>query len=603
MSRAIRSVAFLLLGVVGGAGVTYWTSGARHGAGSAVVEQQAAGARPATVWTCSMHPQIRMDHKDICPLCGMDLTPVEPEGGMEGEDFALHLTLSDHARRMASVATAEVRPRELFKEIRTVGKVELDETRVAHIAAWIDGRVDEVFADFPGTPVRRGEHLVSIYSPELLSTQEEFLAAHRREQDVRGLGAVELGGSLAAASRRRLRLWGITDAQLDELLRTGKAQDRLVVYAPIGGTVIQKNIRVGQYVKTGDLLYTIADLSRVWLVLDVYESELSWVRPGQAVEVTLESQPHRPVVGRVAFIEPVLTEAKRTVQVRVILDNPAGSFKPGMYAQALLRIAILADGTPASTGLDGKYVCPMHPYEISDGPGKCRQCGMPLERVAGGGGPGTGGTGPGPAAPRVPAGATVPTLPLAVPAEAVLTTGRRQLVYVEQEPGKYRLVEPKLGPRAGDYYPVLEGLQQGDRVVARGNFLMDSQFQVTGRSSLLYPQQDAGPESPEPASPEPSAFTAKEQASLDKLAPEDREAAMSQRICPVTGAKLGSMGKPYKMTIEGRTLFLCCKGCEGKVKEDPAAAFQKIEAVQDHRAASPEEARPKRDPPSPVPRH
>ena len=330
--------------------------------------------------------------------------------------------------------------------------------------------------------------------------------------------------------------------------------------------MIEKNIRPGQYVKEGDALYTIADLSRVWLVLEVYESELSWVRVGQSVQVTMESDPHQPLTGTVAFVEPVLTNASRTVRVRVIVENQDSRLKPGMYAQALMRVPILPGGQPAPTGLEGKYVCPMHPYEVSDQPDLCQQCKMPLELVP---------QGPEVAAPSQASAEFTSSAPsasasvgdprqsskvLAVPAEAVLTTGQRQLVYVEKEPGKYQLVEPKLGPRAGDYYPVLSGLSEGDRVVTRGNFLLDSQYQITGRASLLYPGGSTG----EFAGPDPATgFTPKEQANLDQLPATDRALAAAQKICPITGARLGSMGKPYRMEVNGQPLFLCCQGCAG----------------------------------------
>ncbi|NLX95677.1 MAG: HlyD family efflux transporter periplasmic adaptor subunit [Rhodopirellula sp.] len=560
--RKIRTFATLALGLglaLGAAATWFFTE--KNTAGSAGSQATpVAGAEKPQVWTCSMHPQIRMDHFDLCPLCGMDLTPVEEDTG--GDQPATQLKLSEQARMMARVATAELKRHKLFKDLRTVGRVELDETRVSKIAAWIDGRADEVYADFPGTPVRKGEHLVSIYSPELVSAQEEFLTAHRREQELRQSGRQVLTVSLSAAARKRLQLWGITDAQLDELARTGKSQTQMTVYAPIGGTIIEKYVREGEYVKQGDPLYDIADLSHVWLVLEVYESELSWVKPGQPVEVILESQPNGRLAGVVGFIEPLLNKTTRTVQVRVVLENPAGQLKPGMYAEALLRTAILPDGTPASSGLEGKYVCPMHPYVVSDQPGDCGVCNMPLERV-----------------PGERSGAEEHPHVLALPAEAVLTTGRRQLVYVEVEPGIYRLVEPKLGPRAGDWFPVVSGLKEGDRVVVRGNFLIDSQFQVTGKPSLLYPHGSMGGTGHEghgapPAKPkEPDA---KMLANLDKLPPEDREAAKAQKTCPVTDALLGSMGKPYKMMVGNRAVFLCCKGCEGKVKKEPDAVLKKL---------------------------
>jgi Cu(I)/Ag(I) efflux system membrane fusion protein len=408
----------------------------------------------------------------------MDLVPVSAaaSAGQGGVGDAAHLKLGEHARLMATLATVPIEERELHKEIRTVGKVELDETRVRHITARVAGRVDEVHANFPGIVVKEGDHLVRIYSPDLFATQEELLLSRRREKEPPTAGGASLDQGLAASARERLRLWGLTDEQLDELVRTGKRQTHVTVFAPLGGTVIKKDIREGQYMEPGDSLYTIADLTHVWLVIEVYESEIAWVRFGQPVEVTLESEPARSFGGSVAFIEPVLNESTRTIRVRVVLRNEESRFKPGMYAQALLRIGILPGGKPAPTGLEGKYACPMHPYVVSDAAGKCSVCGMPLELVPG---------------DPIPVGTAAARM-LAVPAEAVLTTGRRSLVYLEVEPGTYRLVEPKLGPRAGDYYPIVEGLEKGQRVVTRGNFLLDSQFQITGKPSLLYPEGIAG---------------------------------------------------------------------------------------------------------------
>jgi Cu(I)/Ag(I) efflux system membrane fusion protein len=441
-------------------------------------DSSSAAAPAGSVWTCSMHPQIRMSRPGRCPICGMDLVPVRTEGatGTGGVGSSTHLTLSEHAKLMASVATVAVEERELQKEIRTVGKVELDETRVRNISARVAGRIDEVYANFPGIVVKVGDHLVRIYSPDLFATQQELLLSLRREKEPAAAAGPNLDQSLAASARERLRLWGLTEEQLDALVRTGKPQTYVTVYAPLGGTVIQKEIREGQYVEPGASLYTIADLTHVWLIIDVYESEISWVRFGQSVQVTLESEPARSFGGTVAFIEPVLNESTRTIRVRVVLRNEEGRFKPGMYAQALLRIGILPGGKPAPTGLEGRYACPMHPNVVADGPGDCTVCGMPLEKVPGEPAP------EGSGAPRT----------LAVPVEAVLTTGRRSLVYVEVKAGQYQLVEPKLGPRAGDYYPVIEGLEKGQRVVTRGSFLIDSQFQISGMPSLLYPEGISG---------------------------------------------------------------------------------------------------------------
>ena len=430
---------------------------------------QPSAAHEARTWTCSMHPQIRLDHPGICPICGMNLVPVEMEqaGGTAAAGSGT-VVLGPHAQVMARVETAAVTSRLLFHELRTVGKVELDETSVAYLTAWIDGRVDRVFADFPGTVVAKGDHLVSIYSPDLLTTQDELLIALRAERATGSAG----GGPITASARRRLELWGIQPEQIQALIERGESLTHLTVYAPIGGTVVEKQVRAGQYVKTGDALYTIADLGRVWVVVEVYERELAWVRFGQPVELALESAPETPLAGAVGFVEPVLTEATRTVRVRVVLKNEGGLLKPGMFVAATIRVPVQPDGTPGPTGLEGKYACPMHPYVVSDASGDCPVCGMPLTKV-----PGSQGE---------------PTPVLAIPTDAVLTTGRRQLVYVEDAPGVYRQVEPALGPRAGAWYPVLGGLQPGQRVVTRGNFLLDSQAQIRGKPSLLYPEGIVG---------------------------------------------------------------------------------------------------------------
>ncbi len=388
--------------------------------------------------------------------------------------------------RRAGVETELVAYRELFKEVRTVGKIDYNERRVAYITARIDGRVDRLYADFTGLHVKPGDHLVEIYSPDLVSTAQNLLDAPR-ESDKQ-------------LARDRLRLWGLTPEQIKEIERSGEVPVHLTVYAPLGGTVIEKAVRTGQYVKQGDLLYRTADLDPVWLYLDVYEYDLGWVRYGQKVEVTVEAFPGETFRGTVVFIDPFLDDKTRTIKVRVNLPNPERKLKPAMYASASIRVRLRADGGPEPTGLEGKYVCPMHPEVVRDGPGSCPVCGMALERVPDGGPKAAAGheghgheghEGHAHDAPP-PDGSNV----LAVRASAVLDTGRRQVAYRQNGEGNYELVELKLGPRAEAeesgkrvaYFPVLAGLSPGDRVAVRGGFLLDSQAQIEGRPSLLYPE-------------------------------------------------------------------------------------------------------------------
>jgi membrane fusion protein, copper/silver efflux system len=545
---------------------TAWYAGVFGGSGSST------GAADGRIWTCSMHPQIRVNNPGQCPICGMALIPIDPRGGTGSASSAAdHLKLSDHAAAMARIATTKIEPRVLFYDVRTVGKIAFDETRMAQIASRVNGRVEQVFADFTGTVVKKDDHLVDIYSPDLVATQEEFLLATRRAQDQAGTIS---SAPLVAAARRRLSLWGVTEAQLDAIARSGQAQTLLTVYSPIGGTVVEKMVRPGQYVKEGDTLHTIADLSHVWLVVEIYETDLPWVRFGQTVQVRLEADPGATFSGQVGFVEPVLDETTRTVRVRVILKNEAGKLKPGMFAQALIQVAVMPDGNPAPTGLEGKFVCPMHPYVVRDVAGKCPVCEMPLEKI-----------------PGEPVPTPSPPHVLAVPAEAVLTTGRRRLVYVDRGSAGYQLLEPHLGPRAGDFYPVLHGLKAGDSVVTRGNFLLDSQFQIAGKPSLLYPEGMAGGGhaghshgAATPAVKGPDADARFIETNLGKLLPEDRAAALKQKNCPVTGEPLGSMGVPIKIDVEGRTVFLCCAGCTTEARKNPQEILKKLSPAAPHSA-------------------
>ncbi len=444
---------------------------------SPVAGEQAAANE---VWTCSMHPQVRLPAPGRCPICGMNLIPVSQLASQQAS-----------IAERAGIETASIEKRALFKEIRTVGKLDYDERHVALIAARVAGRVDRAYADFTGMTVKKGDHLVDIYSPDLYSAQRELLIALEGKSE-----------SLIESARTKLTLLGILPEQIREIETTKKMRTHLTIYAPIGGVVIEKDVRAGQYVKDGDPLYRIADLDPIWLYLDIYENDLAWVRFGQQVDVRIEAYPAEVFKGTVAFIEPFLNDATRTVKVRVNLKNGDLRLKPQMYATAIIQVNIMPDGTPAPTGLEGKYICPMHPEIVRDDPCECPICGMQLERVPGE-----------PASAHAdeeahqrPERAAEPGDHdggvLAVPVSAVLDTGTRQIAYRRTPAGTYELVELKLGPRAevrdrsgksSDFFPLLSGLDAGDQVVAQGGFLLDSQRQIEGMPSLLFPQGMSGP--------------------------------------------------------------------------------------------------------------
>ena len=390
---------------------------------------------------------------------GMDMVPIyEAEGSL--------LELSEHARAMASVETVPVQRRKLSREIRAVGKVQYNETGLANITTRVEGYVERLFVDYTGVEVKLGDHLVEIYSPDLVVAQQEMLIALESSRN----------SSLVESSTRKLLRWGLTQEQVDELVRHKKIHERLTLFSPIKGTVTEKMVVQKAMVKPGEILYRLANLESVWVYLDIYEYELSWVQYGQMVEIHAEAVPGQSFTGRVWFISPVLDEETRTVKVLLNINNTERKLKPGMFVSAVIRAELLADGKPAPTGVEGQWSCPMHPLVVQPQAGHCPVCKMALVHI-----PGT------PVSARLKA----EHLPLAVPVTAVLDSGVRKLVYVEKRKGQFAPVEIVTGPRTDDSYPVLSGLSEGDRVVTRGNFLLDSQFQIRGLPSLFYKEGQA----------------------------------------------------------------------------------------------------------------
>ncbi len=376
------------------------------------------------------------------------------------------LQLSDHARAMASVETAAVLRRPLVREIRAVGKVQYNETGLATITARVEGYVERLYVDFTGVEVKAGDHLVELYSPDLVVAEQELLLAV----------ADPRAAALASSARLKLLRWGLTEQQVKQLTEQRKLHERLALFSPINGTVTEKLIVLNSMVKPGDVLYRLARLESVWVYLDIYESELAAVHYGQVAEISAEAYPGRTFSGRVWFINPVLSEESRTVKVLINISNEERKLKPGMYVSAVLRAPLLASGEAAPTAAAGQYSCPMHPSVLQPATGRCPICGMQLTRIPG------------------EPGAAISDdeqLVLAVPVTAVLDSGVRKLVYVERSPGTFAAAQITAGPRAGEFFPVLSGLEPGDRVAVRGNFLLDSQFQISGLPSLFYREGQA----------------------------------------------------------------------------------------------------------------
>ena len=260
--------------------------------------------------------------------------PATAPHGRESKTSGQEILLSEAAKRLGQLETALVERKWVEREVRLVGKIDYDETRLKHITAWVPGRVDRLYVNYTGIRVNKGDHMVSLYSPELLSAQEELIQASRSLDRLRGSTSTIVKRSSersVQAARDKLRLLGLTSTQVGQIEKREQADEQVTIYAPIGGVVVDKQINAGMYVNTGTEIYTIADLSHLWLYLDAYESDLSWIRYGQPVAFQAEAFPGEEFHGVVSFVQPFLDERTRTVRVRVNVENPDLRLKPGLF--------------------------------------------------------------------------------------------------------------------------------------------------------------------------------------------------------------------------------------------------------------------------------
>ena len=491
---------------------------------------------PETIWTCSMHPQIRQKEPGKCPLCGMDLIPLSEEEKSKASSESV-LSFSPEAVKLMEVQTTPVVRKPVEAEIRLVGKLDYDQTRIKEVTAWASGRIDRLYVDYTGMQVQQGDHMVELYSPALISAQAELLQALQSVQQngtTSSLVKQSIEETLQAA-RDKLRLLGVNPEQIETIESTGKILDHLTIYSPIGGVVIDKAATEGMYVQTGSRIYSVADLSKLWVMLDAYESDLSWIRYGQEIEFTTEAYPGEIFKATVSFIAPVLNEKTRTAKVRAVVDNPGGKLKPELFVRAVVLSPLSQNGHVMAPSMADKWICPMHQDVIKDHPGLCDICGMDLVK----------------ASSLYQTADTANMMPLAVPASAVLVTGRkldRAVVYVQVEGAdKPTFVgrEVVLGPKAGDEYVILEGLMEGERVVTNGNFKIDSAMQIQAKPSLMT------------VSMEPK--------------------ATEQTLCPVMD---GPIDKRYFVEYRGRKVYFCCPGCEDTFLKDPGKYLSKLPQFQ-----------------------
>ncbi|WP_442512179.1 efflux RND transporter periplasmic adaptor subunit [Novipirellula sp. SH528] len=464
---AVTVVAALVLIMIGVAQRFDWItpdgfSGA--GVGNAV---SAAGDGEEKRYICPMKCTPPSTEPGRCPVCAMEL--VEATGGGGGDGISV--TIESAARRLVGIQTAQSKLGEVTRTIRTIGSIDFDESRLSTISAYIDGRLEELYADYVGVKVSEGDDLALIYSPKLYSAQTEYISS----LESKSVGRFSLNNSdLQAMAEENLGELGMTDGQIADLKKSGKPQSRIRIKSPQTGTVLEKAAVEGDYVKTGQKIYRIADLTSVWMMLDLFPDDAASIRFGQQVEAEIQSMPGEVFTGRVAFIDPTVDPTTRTVQVRVEVMNYDGKLRPGDYATARITVPAIPTDVVYDPALSGKYISPMHPQVIRDEPGDCPLCGMSL-------------------IPTNQLGYADEPQPeqqvVTVPRDAVLLTGDHGVIYVETEPGRFEIRRVTVGVMNDTDAVIVEGMSPGETVATDGNFLIDSQMQLAGNPSLMDPSK------------------------------------------------------------------------------------------------------------------
>lgn len=452
--------------------VTFW-AGTRLGRSGAPGPDATSASATSKTYYCSMHPRIRLPTRGRCPICDMDLIPLPETGVDPGPDL---IRLTPRARKLAEIETARVERQAVQARVSLAGKVDFDETRVRTIPARVAGRLDRLYVNYTGVSISKNDHLADIYSPSLYTAQQQLLDARKAVERPETEASEFLRQSTRAtleALRDKLRLLGLSAEQIAEIENKERPSEHLLISSDLAGVITEKMASEGDYVQEGDPIYRVADLSQLWVKLEAYETDLPWLRFGQRVTFDTEAHPGQEFEGKITFIDPIVHPRKRTVAVRLNVDNSEHRLKPGMLVRGRALSELVEGGKVADPALAGKWVSPMHSEVIKDGPGDCDVCGMALV----------------PAEKLFNVASPDAIRPLVIPASAALITGQRALVFVRQAGGDlFERREVSLGPRAGDHYVVLEGLTEGEEVVTRGNFKIDSSFQIQGKASMMQPR-------------------------------------------------------------------------------------------------------------------
>ncbi len=426
LAPALIVAAFVVgLGLLGIAQRTGWIStpsanGDSEGGGTSLV------AGEETSYICPMMCVPPTGKPGRCPVCAMELVPAS-KGSSSGPSSTIEI--DPRSRRVAGIRTVPATREALSKQINGVGRITYNENNLKTLSSYVEGRIETMYAGYTGIQVEQGDVLALIYSPELYSAQVEFVRALEFNTQLRSgdQSSPNINQRLMQGSRERLVELGMTESQIQALEQEKVPSRRLNLHAPIRGTVIEKMAETGEYVMPGKPIYKLADLSTVWLVIDLFPDDARFIQPGQTVEATTQSTSTKAILGTVEFIEPVVDETKRTIGVRIAIENQDGQLKPGDFARASMTVR----------------------FNSSDG----------IEQA------------------------------VIVPRDSLLSIGPTSLIYVEEKPGQFNLRRVKTGPMVDGFVTIYEGIEPGENVVARATFLLDAQMQLQGNPSLIDPDK------------------------------------------------------------------------------------------------------------------
>ncbi len=329
--KNIKSTIFIIASAISLGVFIGWLSFGGNSGASGDNHNHGATTAAHTEYTCAMHPQIRQNEPDgICPICEMDLTPVEPSGAGDSE---IAIDLSDSAMKIAQVETSKV---EYVKGGNSMalslnGKIEIDERMVSKIASYFPARIEDLHVNYTGEKVTKGEAVVSVYSSKLISAQEELLQALKYKDS---------NPSMYKAARNKLSNWKISDSVINKIEDKGEVMSELDIHSEQSGLVMKLNVSEGDYIQTGKVLFEIADLSKLWVMFDAYEKDLQWVKEGSDIEFTVASVPGTVFEAKVTFIEPVIDPKTRVAKVRAEVGNSTGFLKPEMFVKGTIKTKI-----------------------------------------------------------------------------------------------------------------------------------------------------------------------------------------------------------------------------------------------------------------------